>query len=96
MENLFFRHESKIYSLPMKVVAEHRATHYEEKGSPEWDDEVHFAMNDLGELHDWLFNNTNPEDFLEHFVLVRTIEPDELSTTTSWDELSLLDDDEVN
>jgi hypothetical protein len=57
------------YSIPLKVVAEHRADYYAcevdgyEKDSPEWKSEVDFVIHDNFESIDWLLNNTRWEDW---------------------------------
>ena len=53
------------FHLPLQIVAEHRADYYacevdkHEKNSPEWQEEVDYAMKDSFEGIDWLINNTN-------------------------------------
>lgn len=57
------------FSIPLKPVAENRADYYatekdgHEKGSPEYNEEVDFVMDDDFEGIDWLINNTDWKDW---------------------------------
>lgn len=58
------------YRIPAELVAVHRADYYAEtngftRSSGEWITEVDYAINNIDELEDWLFNNTDPGDWIE-------------------------------
>ena len=48
-----------VFAIPLKKVAEHRASFYEPKNSPEWQKEVDWVIKDHFEGIDWIENNTN-------------------------------------
>lgn len=91
MKKLRFRTTTKIYELDPVEVAENRADHYEDKGTEAWQEEVDFALSDECELRDWLFNNTDPGDFISEFVFVGAIEDSksDIDQCQSWDDLEL-------
>lgn len=52
-----------VFIIPLKAVAENRASEYEMRGSEDWNEEVEYVMDDSFEGIDWLLNNTEYEDW---------------------------------
>jgi len=93
MENveLLFKFNGQIYSLDGVHVAINRAEYYEPTDVAEQEKEVEFTLSDESVLHDWLFNNTDPKDFLGLFKLVAEPEQEGITAETSWDDMAMLD-----
>ena len=87
---LLFKFNGKTYSLNGVHAANNRAKYYEPTDADAAEKEVEFALSDESVLHDWLFSNTNPKDFLGLFTLVAEPEQDGITAQTSWDEMELL------
>jgi len=50
------------YDIPLKLVAEHRATYYEPNNKKGWTEEVEWVVDDNFEGIDWMANNMDWKD----------------------------------
>ena len=84
--------KTKLFRIPAKVVAEHRASNYEKEGTKEFKEEVEFALDDSYALEDWFYNNTDPCDFKKDMEFVKDIkEEGDLSSWDDYEEIEFLD-----
>lgn len=82
------------YSLPLQLVAEHKADNYGKQGSEEWNDEVKYVMDDDFEGIDWLLNNSDWDEWKDKATKIN----DKVNVTdedfwTSSDNVEIEDDD---
>ena len=62
------------YTLPLKLVAEHRANEYSDTlHSLQWADEVQYTMGDDFEGIDWLLNSTDYEEWEDDTTKISNI-----------------------
>jgi hypothetical protein len=60
------------WALPKEVVAGDRAKYYANQDvDTTYKEEFDFVMEDDYEAIDWFRNNMNPEDVIDHFVLIK-------------------------
>lgn len=84
---IYFDYHGAVYSIEAKEVAENRADHYEEdRSSKEWQEEVDYAMSDMSEIHDWMFNNMDPIDL--DWTLEKKADP-KLITSVQWGDIEI-------
>ena len=61
----------ELWGLPLRHVADNRAKYYAEKDKDTtYQEEFNFTMEDDHEAIDWFHNQTNYDEFKEHYVLL--------------------------
>lgn len=63
-----------IWSVPLDVIAKHRADYYQAKESSsvaEWQSEYDYLMDDIDEAIDWFRNNMDWDDVSKHATVMR-------------------------
>lgn len=68
-EKIYIDTKQALYSIPRKVIATDRAKHYQDESPTAFEEEYKYTMEDENVCLDWLFNNTDAEDFHSHFKL---------------------------
>ena len=63
MKRIRFNTPEGQFTIPLKLVAEHRANEYAKFPTEEWNNEVNYVMKDDFEGIDWLINNSDFGDW---------------------------------